>query len=131
MADEDLPADVRDLPLTGAVVSRTADRTGVPAEDLVDALVVLDADLRGRHSTYEAEYDYVTVDGVRGYLADREAWETLLEDFDLAGDLADAARAAHTEGARLLYDRSVEEHGQFTEDTVGIVVGVDTAEQMT
>lgn len=131
MTDGDLPEDARDLPLSESALSHAADREGVPMGDLVDALVVLDADLRGRHSTYEAEYDYVTVDGTRAYLADGEAWESLVTDFDLGSDVAEAARVAHTEGARLLYDRSVEEHGQFTENTVGIVVGVDTAEQMT
>lgn len=133
MADEDrdLPDDARDLPFSESVLSRTADRTDVAVEELVDALVVLDADLRGRHSTYEMNHDYVTVEGTRAYLADGEAWDALVADFDLESDLADAARATHTEGARLLYDQSVAEHGQFTEDTVGIVVGVDTAEEMT
>lgn len=129
-SNEDLD-DLRDLPVTESVVSRTADRADVAPEALVDVLAVLDADLRGRHSTYETEHDYVTVDGTRAYLADDETWESLVADFDLDDDLAAAARGAHTEAARLLYDRSVEEQGQFTEDTVGIVVGVDTAEQMT
>lgn len=131
MTDSDLPADARDLPIPDSALAHAADRVGISVGELVDALVVLDADLRGRHSTYEAEYDYVTVDGVRGYLADEDAWESLITEFDLDGDVEDATRGAHTEGARLLFDRPVVEHGQFTEEVVGIVVGVDTAEQMT
>jgi len=131
VTDSDLPADARDLPIPDSALAHAADRTDVAVGELVDALVVLDADLRGRHSTYEVDHDYVTVDGVRAYLADGDAWESLVTEFDLDGDIEDGAREAHTEGARLLYDRSVEEHGRFTEEVVGIVVGVDTAEEMT
>jgi hypothetical protein len=129
MASDDLPEDAGDLPIPDSVLSGTADRTDVSIETLVDTLVVLDADLRGRHSAYEANYEYVTVDGTRAYLADSEAWEAVVSEFDLDGDLESAARRAHTEGATLLVDRSVE-NPQVTEDIVGIVVGVDTAEVM-
>jgi hypothetical protein len=131
MTDGDLPADAGDLPIPDGALRRAASDAGdVTTEELIDTLVVLDADLRGRHSTYEAEYEHVTVDGVRAYLADEAAWKSLLDEFDLDDDLAVATRAAHTDGARILVDESVDTP-QFTPETVGIVIGVDTAEEMT
>jgi hypothetical protein len=129
MASNDLPEDAGDLPIPDSALSSAADRTDAPIEEPIDTLLILDADLRGRHSAYEANYAYVTVSGTRAYLADEEAWEELLTDFDLDTDLEAAARRAHTEGAELLADRSVE-NPQFAEGTVGIVIGVDTAEVM-
>jgi hypothetical protein len=129
MASDDLPEDAGELPIPDSVLSGTADRTDVSVEELVDTLLILDADLRGRHAAYEANYEYVTVDGTRAYLADSEAWEDLVGEFDLDGALESAARRAHTEGATLLVDRSIE-NPQITEGIVGIVVGVDTAEVM-
>jgi hypothetical protein len=129
MASDDLPEDTGDLPIPDSVLSSTADRTEVSIGELVDTLLILDADLRGRHAAYEANYAYVTVSGTRAYLTDSEAWEELVSEFDLDDELESAARRAHTEGATLLVDRSVE-NPQVTEETVGIVVGVDTAEVM-
>jgi hypothetical protein len=129
MANDDLPEDAGELPIPDSVLSGTADRTGVSIEALVDALLILDADLRGRHAAYEANYEYVTTDGTRAYLADSEAWEELVSEFDLDDELESAARRAHTEGATLLVDRSTE-NPQVTEETTGIVVGIDTAEVM-
>ena len=129
MTDTDLPEEARELPILDSALENAADRNDVPLRELTDALVVLDADLRGRHSTYETNYEYVTVDRVRAYLADAEAWAALVADFDLDSTVEDAVRAAHTESARLLRDRAVE-NPQFAEETVGIVVGVDTAEEI-
>ncbi|PSP76798.1 hypothetical protein BRC86_00620 [Halobacteriales archaeon QS_3_64_16] len=129
MANDDLPEDADELPIPDSALSGTADRTDVSTEELVDTLLILDADLRGRHAAYEANYEYVTSDGTRAYLADSEAWENLVSEFDLDGALESAARRAHTEGATLLVDRSVE-NPQVTEGIIGIVVGVDTAEVM-
>ncbi|WP_224269991.1 hypothetical protein [Haloprofundus salinisoli] len=132
MTDSTSASDVeqtRELPFDAAVVERTADETGVGADDLTDALLVLDAELLGNHSEYEGGYDYVTVDGRRAYLVDEAVWEAFAASFDLDEELLAAARRAHDEQARLLFDSSVES-APPAEDAVGVVVGVDTAEEM-
>ncbi|WP_101295689.1 hypothetical protein [Halegenticoccus soli] len=126
---DDPTTEARESPIDVAVVRRVADESGVPADELADALVVLDAELLGRHSAYEAEYDYVTASGRRAYLVDADEWESLTADLDVDGRVADAVRRAHAEQARLLFDAAVKS-GRFDGDTAGVVVGVDTAEEM-
>ncbi|WP_224447609.1 hypothetical protein [Haloprofundus salilacus] len=119
----------RELPFDSAVVDRVAGAEGVETSDLTDALAVLDAELLGKHSEFESEYDYVTADGRRAYLVDEAAWESFADSFDFENDLRSAARHAHDEQARLLYD-SLVESAELVENAVGVVVGVDTAEEM-
>lgn len=122
--------DEAETPIDRSVIERTAEDSPVSEDDLAEALVVLDAELLGRHSAYEAEYEYATVGDRRAYLLDEAAWDDLAGSFDLDDDLLAAARSAHTEQARLLFDEAVESH-YAEEATVGVVVGIDTAEQMT
>jgi hypothetical protein len=130
MSDATEHADAREAPIDAEVVSRTAGATDVSEDDLGDALVVLGAELIGRHAEFESAYEYATVDGRRAYLADEAAWTRVATDVDLDERLATAARRAHGEQARLLFDEAVRS-GRLDGDAVGIVVGVDTAEEMT
>jgi hypothetical protein len=92
-------------------------------------LVVLNASLLGSHSAYEREYEYVTADGVRGYVVDGTAWEQLREEHDLESRLAAAAQRAHTAQTEQLL--AAADDDRATEDIdAGIVVGIDTAEVM-
>ncbi|AUV83468.1 hypothetical protein C2R22_18970 [Salinigranum rubrum] len=118
-----------DVPVDAAVAERVVEDAGVSIDDLADVLTVLDAELRGLHSEFEREHDYVTVEGRRAYVVDREAWEAVVEGFDLDSALVDTARRAHTEQARLLVDAAVSDV-RFDDSDVGIVVGVETAEEM-
>ena len=112
-----------------AVVDRAADRTGVDADEVTDALVVLHASLIGRHSEFEREGHYVTVDGTRAYRVPKAVWNDLLGEFDFEDDVGDAVEFAHTEQTRLMFADAVDADARFEEDDRGIVVGVDTAEE--
>lgn len=112
-----------------AVVDRAADRSGVDADEITDALVVLHASLIGRHSEFEREYDYATVDGTRAYRVPESVWDDLREAFDAGDEVADAVEFAHTEQARLAFADAVDADEHFGEGDRGIVVGVDTAEE--
>ena len=99
----------------------------MPREDLVDALVVLNAALIGEHSAYENEYDYVTVEGVRGYVVDTEVWERLRDEHDFEGQLAAAVQRAHAEQTERMLAAANEPRADID---AGIVIGIDTAEVM-
>ena len=128
-ATDDLPPEVRETPIDARVVERAAEAVDVDVHTLVETLVVVDADLRGRHSEFETDYEYVTVDGRRAYLVDEDEVDRYLSDLalDVEDATLDAVARAHAEQARLLSDRAVE-NPQF--DGVGVVVGINTAEQM-
>jgi len=118
-----------EISIDTAVVDRAAERAGVEESALLDALVVLHAELIGLHGQYERAYDYVTVGGTRAYRVDGIVWEELLGEFDLDDAVGTAARFAHTEQARLLFESSVRGNDRFESEQAGIVIGVDTAEQ--
>jgi hypothetical protein len=118
-----------EVSIDDAVVERAADRAGVEEDALPDALVVLHAELIGRHAQYERAYDYVTVDGMRAYRVDDIVWGELFGEFSFPEDVGRAAEAAHTEQARPLFAGSVRGDDNFGADEAGIVIGVDTAEQ--
>ncbi|WP_423998935.1 hypothetical protein ACOZ4I_09660 [Haloarcula salina] len=129
MANADTGTAATESGLDSAVIERASEWAGVDESDLCDALVVLHADLIGRHGRFERTYDYVTVDGTRAYRVADEAWEELLGEFEFEGAVADAARLAHTEQAKLLFASSVRGDDNFDADESGIVIGIDTAEQ--
>lgn len=130
MSDHTDEAEMRDLPFDERVVERTAETTDVALDELTDALTIVDAELLGKHSEFEGEFDHVTVDGRRAYLVDEAAWNSFVESFDLSEELRAATRRTHDEQARLLFDSSVE-GVEPTGESVGVVVGIDTAEEMT
>ncbi|WP_049996631.1 hypothetical protein [Halococcus sediminicola] len=118
--------EAAETPIETDVIDDVATGETVPREDLVDALVVLDAALIGEHSTYE-EYEYVSVDGVRAYLVDTAAWERLRDEHDFENRLARAVQRAHTEQAERLLAAADEPRKDIE---AGIVIGIDTAEVM-
>lgn len=69
------------------VIERTVERTGVDETALCDALVIVHAELIGRHSQFERDRDYVTVDGTRAYCLPESVCDELLEDFEFADDV--------------------------------------------
>lgn len=109
------------------IVSRTADDGDVEREELADALELLDADLRGRHSEFE-EGSYVTLEERRAYAIDPDEWESLFEPYDLEKSLEEAARRAHERQAEALFVASEGDAGAMA-DVSGVVIGIDTAEQ--
>lgn len=109
------------------IVSRTAEDSGIDEEELADALELLDADLKGRHSEFE-EGTYVTVEERRAYAIDPEAWESLFEPYDLDESLEDATRRAHERQAEALFVAG-EGDSDSLGDASGVVAGIDTAEQ--
>ncbi|MFC7006781.1 hypothetical protein [Halalkalicoccus salilacus] len=109
------------------IVSRTADDVDVEREELADALELLDADLRGRHSEFE-EGGYVTLEERRAYAIDPDEWESLFEPYDLEKSLEEAARRAHERQAEALFVASEGDAGAMA-DVSGVVIGIDTAEQ--
>lgn len=122
-----------ETPIDPEIVESVATNEDVPREALVDALVVLNASLIGQHSTYEEEYDYVTVEGVRAYVVDTGAWETLRTEHDLDSRLAAAAQHAHTEQTQRMLAEAADDPAdeRATGDIdAGIVIGIDTAEVM-
>lgn len=115
-----------ETPIDAEIVDDVAADEDVPREDLTDALVVLNATLIGEHSAYE-EYDYVTVDGVRGYVVETEVWETLRDDHDFESRLAGAVQRAHTEQTERMLSAADEPREDID---AGVVIGIDTAEVM-
>jgi len=129
MANADTGTAATESGLDSPVIERAAERAGVDERALCDALVVLHADLIGRHGRFERAFDYVTVDGTRAYRVADEAWDDLLEEFEFEDAVADAAMLAHTEQAKLLFAKSVRGDDNFDADESGVVIGIDTAEQ--
>ena len=111
-----------------AVLERAADRHGVDPDAAADALVLLHADLVGRHSEFE-RHDYVTVDDTRAYRVPAAVWDDLLSGFDVEDDVAEAVEYAHTEQARLAFEDAIGVDERFADDERGVVIGVDTAEE--
>ena len=72
----------------------------------------------------------VTVDGVRGYVVDTAAWETLREEHDLDPQLAAAAQRAHTVQTERLLAADGDTDRATEAIDAGIVIGIDTAEVM-
>jgi hypothetical protein len=129
MAGADFGTASTESGLDAAVIERAAARAGVDERDLCDALVVLHADLIGRHGQFERACDYVTVDGTRAYRVSDGACDDLLSEFGFEGDVAAGVRLAHTEQAKLLFAESVRGDDNFDADECGVVIGIDTAEQ--
>jgi hypothetical protein len=127
MSDEFTEA-LREVPIDEHVVEEVADSADVAVDELADTLVVLDAELRGHHAAFESG-EYVLVDGRRAYAVSPSDWTDAVPIADLDDALVDAAKEAHTRQAKLLFDSAVEST-EFDEGTVGVVVGVDTAEEM-
>jgi hypothetical protein len=127
MSDESTEA-LREVPIDEHVAEDVADRVDVAVDELADALVILDAELRGHHSAFESG-EYVLVDGRRAYAVSPTDWADAVPMADLDDALVDAAKETHTRQAKLLFD-SAAENTPFDEGTVGVVVGVDTAEEM-
>lgn len=125
----DVNVDTGEVPITGAVVERVAEGVGPDSSAIVDALLTLNAELLGRHSEFERLGEYVTVDGTRAYRLDRGEWDALVDDFEFEPSLAAAVRLAHTEQARNLFTTTVDADDRFATDEVGVVIGIDTAEQ--
>jgi hypothetical protein len=125
----DTTVETGEAPIGATVVERVAESTGSDASALVDALLALNAELLGRHSTFERTADYVTVDGKRAYRVDEAVWDDLLGAFDFDPETAAALRAIHTEQARLLFASAVGASDGFAPDEAGVVIGIDTAEQ--
>ncbi|GCF14764.1 hypothetical protein Harman_26990 [Haloarcula mannanilytica] len=129
MAKADTGTASTESGLDTAVIERAAERAGIDEKSLCDALVILHADLIGRHSKFEREFDYVTVDGTRAYRISDEVCDDLLSEFGFDDDIAAGVRLAHTEQAKLLFAKSVRGDDNFDADECGIVIGIDTAEQ--
>lgn len=109
------------------IVSRTAEDADVERKELADALELLDAELKGRHSEFE-EGSYVTVEERRAYAVDPDEWESLFEPYDLDESVEEAARRAHERQAEALFVAS-EGDSSALEGSSGVVAGIDTAEQ--
>jgi hypothetical protein len=109
------------------IVSRTAEDADVSRDELADALELLDADLKGRHSEFEGG-SYVTVEERRAYAIDPDEWESLFEPYDLEEPIENAARRAHERQAEALFVAG-EGDADAIEGASGVVAGVDTAEQ--
>jgi hypothetical protein len=118
--------EAAEIPIDEDVVDDVATDENVPREDLVDALVVLNAALIGEHSMYE-DYDYVSVEGVRGYVVDTEVWERLRDEHDFEGRLAAAVQRAHAEQTERMLAAADEQRADID---AGVVIGIDTAEVM-
>jgi len=129
MAKTDTGTASTESGLDGAVIERVAEWTGIGEQELCDALVILHADLIGRHSAFEREFDYVTVDGTRAYRVSDEVCDELLSEFGFEDAVAAGVELAHTEQAKLLFAKSVRGDDNFDDDECGIVIGIDTAEQ--
>ncbi|MFB6223434.1 MAG: hypothetical protein ABEH86_07155 [Haloarcula sp.] len=129
MAKADTSTASTESGLDTAVIERAAERAAVDEQDLCDALIILHAELIGRHGEFEREFDYVTVDGTRAYRVDDSVFDSLLSEFGFEEAVRDAIRLAHTEQAKLLFAKSVRGDDNFDTDECGIVIGIDTAEQ--
>lgn len=129
MSDDESMDAIPEAPIDERIVEEVAADADVAAEELANALVVLDSELRGYHSTFE-ERKYTTVDGRRAYIVSPADWEQFATDVEFGDDdVLDAVEAAHTRQATLLFDAAVES-ARFNEDQLGVVIGIDTAEQM-
>lgn len=115
--------------IDAAIIERAAEKMEIPTTDLADALVVLHAELIGRHAQYERSTEHVTVDGTRAYQVTGEEWDELLSGYDFAADVESAVMLAHTLMAELLFAKSVKGDDAFGPEEAGIVIGIDTAEQ--
>ncbi|MDS0223322.1 hypothetical protein NDI54_18425 [Haloarcula sp. S1AR25-5A] len=129
MAKADTGTASTESGLDTAVIERAAGWAEVNNKALCDALVVLHADLIGRHSQFERAFDYVTVNGTRAYRVSDAVCDDLLAEFGFEDDIAAGVRLAHTEQAKLLFAKSVRGDDNFDADECGIVIGIDTAEQ--
>ncbi|GGK76742.1 hypothetical protein [Haloarcula sebkhae] len=129
MAKADTGTASTESGLDAAVIERAAERADVDEGDLCDALVILHADLIGRHGQFEREFDYVTVDGTRAYRISDEVCDGLLSEFGFKEGITAGVRLAHTEQAKLLFAKSIRGDDNFDADECGIVIGIDTAEQ--
>lgn len=127
MSDDSSDA-VREVPIDQRVITDTAESAAVDSDELAEVLVVLDAALRGHHSAFESG-EYVTVDDRRAYAVSQAMWDEAVPTADVTDELVVAAKEAHTRQAKILFDSAVEST-RFDEDTFGVVVGVDTAEEM-
>jgi hypothetical protein len=115
--------------LDGPLIERTAEKAGMPVEDVDGALEILHAELIGRHSNLERDREYVTVDGVRAYCVDEAVWDEFLAEFDFEEATEAAVRYLHTEQAKLLFAKSIRGDDNFEAGEEGVVIGIDTAEQ--
>lgn len=129
MVRDDTATVAAETGIDAAVIERTVERSETEVGRLSNALVVLHAELVGRHSNLEHERAYVTVDGTRAYRVDEAVWDDFLAEFDFAPETEAAARYAHTEQARLLFATAVGGDDDFEADEEGVVIGIDTAEQ--
>jgi hypothetical protein len=129
MSSPDTGAASTESGLDVAVIERAAERAGIEKQALCDALVVLHAELIGRHSQFERDDEYVTVEGTRAYRVPDAECDDLLSEFDFEDDTETAVRLAHTEQAKLMFATDVAGDDNFDSDECGIVVGIDTAEQ--
>lgn len=127
--EESEPHGTAEAGLDAAVLDRAVELTDVEPESLADALVVLHAELIGRHSNLEADADYVTVDGRRAYRVHETVWDDFLDEFGFDDATEAAVRYAHTEQAKLLFASSVGGTDVFDDAEEGVVIGIDTAEQ--
>lgn len=125
MTDDASPGG-RQIPIEDTVLERTVEETDVAEDDLVDALAVLDAQLRGRHSELESGA-YVAGDGKRAYEADDEFWADVTDGMEFDDETLAAARQAHRRQAQFVADGAVE---NLDLRDGGVVIGVDTAEEM-
>ncbi|WP_440771897.1 hypothetical protein [Natronorubrum sp. DTA28] len=126
---DDQPSETNEAHIDDAVLERTADRSGVDIETISDALVVLHAALIGRHSTFERDYEYATVDGTRAYRVPETVWDDLADEFELEDEVAAAVEFAHSEQAQLVFADAVGVDDRFGDGDRGVVVGIDTAEE--
>ena len=132
MPDDDATTpETGEAPIGTDTVERAAAEQGVDPDLLADALIEVNAVLIGRHGELERSADRVTVDEVRAYRVPVERWEDLFDEegFEFDDDLESAVEAAHTEHARLLFADAVDADERFEAGEVGVVVGVDTAEE--
>ncbi|WP_435174924.1 hypothetical protein [Halorussus sp. AFM4] len=125
---DDAASETGEAHIDDSVLDRTADRFDVDAGTIADALVVLHADLIGRHSAFETDHEYATVDDTRAYRVPESTWDDLREEFDFEDRVGDAVEFAHTEQAKLVFAEAHDADERFEEDDRGVVAGIDTAE---
>lgn len=125
---EDHTSKTREAPIDDAVLDQTAAQSEVDAERIVDALVILHAELVGRHAEFERDDDYVTVDNTRAYRVPHPVWDDLIDAFEFEAAVAAAVEFAHTEQARRLFADADGVEERFGDDDRGVVIGIDTAE---
>lgn len=128
---DETDTETGESPIDASVAERVADETDLSLDELKNALVELNAALIGYHSELERCGDYQTVDGARAYRISDDDWENLLAKFDFEFDdeMESALLRTHTEQTRLMFASSIDARERFEENDVGVVVGVDTAEE--